>query len=327
MTKKTLTLILFLLVLLPTVLITAQHRTQVELTPTPPPTLPDLVVNSVKFTLDPTKSCLVVGMPLGTQVVIVNQGTDPLLADAQFEIAVTLNNQTVTRAVNGPLAINASLSVWLDNTGTSFQPIEVTVDSSNRIRETNENNNTWSGQLPIPTPYVSCTATPTVTPSITPNATATYVVEEGFQNGDFENASSPRSLRDWTLLNPLRTDRQVCNVAWQGACSFRFSGRSVNGTRILTQQFSLFNVQSGQAFTFNGQVQTIGLTGDVRIRVTLYYFNSRQRFVYRIPEGTTNGFQPFEYSMTFRESGFSAQIELIAGQSAGSVWFDGLTFR
>ncbi|MCU0497775.1 MAG: hypothetical protein MUF87_10520 [Anaerolineae bacterium] len=330
MNKKTLTLISLLLILLPSVLITAQHQTRVELTPTRPPNAPDLVVNFVKFTLDPTQSCFTAGMPLGTQVIILNQGTAPLLDTDQFEIAVTLNNQTVTRAVNGPIAVSDTLSVWMDDTGTSFSPISVTVDSSNRITESNESNNTWQGQLPIPTPYVACTVTPTptLTPtaSPTPIATPTRVIR--FQNGGFEQAESPRNPTYWTAFNLTRTDRQVCNEAGEGGCSFRFSGPSSNGARLLSQSFRVFGFQTDDTLTLSGLVQTVRLEGRALMRLTLSYRDgSRQRLVYPIAEGTTDAFQPFDHSVSLRGKLLQVQLELIAAQSAGGVWFDGLTLR
>ena len=45
--------------------------------------------------------------------------------------------------------------------GGGFAPVEVVVDSAGEVAESDEDNNVWEGMIPVPTPPILCTATPT----------------------------------------------------------------------------------------------------------------------------------------------------------------------
>jgi hypothetical protein len=44
-----------------------------------------------------------------------------------------------------------------------FDPVSIRVDSRNEVAESAEDNNTWTGILPLPTPPILCTPTPAAT--------------------------------------------------------------------------------------------------------------------------------------------------------------------
>ncbi len=129
-------------------------------TPTPPPgtNLPDLVVQSMRVELETGGSCNFSSTQLGVRVVIANIGT---AAAGPFVVEVNGARQTVSAG----LAAGRTVSLWFP--GYVFGLNTATVDVTNLVVESNEQNNTRSEQLPIPTLPPTCTPTPTLTPTPT----------------------------------------------------------------------------------------------------------------------------------------------------------------
>jgi subtilase family serine protease len=100
-------------------------------------------------------SCLLPNDPLGVRVFIRNDGQA-----AATSFVVNVNGATQT--ISG-LDANVTLSVFF----TGFNnPVTATVDSTNIVPESNENNNTLTQMLAVPTAPFPCTPTPT--PTATP---------------------------------------------------------------------------------------------------------------------------------------------------------------
>ncbi|MGQ9599080.1 MAG: FHA domain-containing protein [Anaerolineae bacterium] len=149
------------------------------LTPTatiPPSTtvpLPDLFISQLKIELETGEDCNYSSTQLGLRVGIWNIGN----ADAgPFVVEANGVQQTVATGV--PAGMIATL--WFPG---YVYPGEnrVTVDVTNQVRESNENNNSVSQMVPIPTLPPTCTPPPTEfptatftpTPTKTPTATPT----------------------------------------------------------------------------------------------------------------------------------------------------------
>ena len=117
-------------------------------TPTPSQLLPDLAIDMVRIELQ-FISCLSPGNPLGVRVFFDNIGQ---AASGGFVV----NVNGVTQTVSG-LPANAGQALFFPGAGN---PVNVTLDSTNLVTESNETNNTFSGTLPVPTPPPPCTPTP-----------------------------------------------------------------------------------------------------------------------------------------------------------------------
>ena len=141
-------------------------------TPTYTPTsvLPDLVAQSMQITLESGGACNYTSTSLGIQVTVANLGQ----ANAgPFAVDVNGGHQAT---VFGGLAAGATTSVWIGH----YLPGQntATVDAGLQVVESNENNNSLTQQLAIPTLPPTCTPTatsiathtpiPTVTPTTTP---------------------------------------------------------------------------------------------------------------------------------------------------------------
>jgi hypothetical protein len=120
-------------------------------TPTPVG-LPDLTITTMRIELR-NPSCLLPSDPLGVRVFVRNNSDT-----AATSFVVNVNGATQT--VSG-LAANTTQAVFF--TGFS-NPVTATVDSTNTVPESNENNNTLTEMLAVPTAPFPCTPTPTATP-------------------------------------------------------------------------------------------------------------------------------------------------------------------
>jgi len=150
--------------------------TEVKSTPTPEstaapePLQPDLVVAGVRIELEKGRSCAYGSTELGTHVTVRNQGeegTGPFYVEANG----------ARELVAAGLGAGEELSLWLP--GHVFGDVTVaTVDAASQVRESDEENNTFSEMVPIPTLPASCTPTgvlpaDTQTPSPVPAVTDT----------------------------------------------------------------------------------------------------------------------------------------------------------
>ena len=128
--------------------------------------LPDLTVTQMKLEYQ-NPSCLLQGDPFGLRVSVTNSGQ---AAAGSFAVKVGDAQQTV----NG-LAVGETKAVFFpgvsSQTGAS---ITVAVDPNNAVAESNEQNNSRTEQVPVPTQPLPCTSTPTTavpTTATTPVAT------------------------------------------------------------------------------------------------------------------------------------------------------------
>jgi hypothetical protein len=244
--KTRIRILIFLIPLTLLIGLSALSLAQSEVVPRLTPTLPpitstpagaNLTVTYMKFTLDPQQSCFVPGMVLGTQVFFSNTGD----TDAEsFTLKLTINGQDYTQVIDG-LQAGFSAAYWFADSGTSYNPVTAIVDSEDVIAETDENDNTLSQQLPLPTPYISCTPTPgdsTGTPTATstvscfsgerclPTEAPTFTPTDGptititpsdvpgttlSVNGGFEDDTDGDKIPDGWKAKNLIDGKQVCN--------------------------------------------------------------------------------------------------------------------
>ncbi len=120
-------------------------------TPTPSQLLPDLAIDMVRIELQ-SISCLSPGNPLGVRVFFDNIGQ---AASGSFVVNVNGATQTVSG-----LPANAGQALFFPGAGN---PVNITLDSTSLVTESNETNNTFSGMVAVPTAPLPCT--PTFTPS------------------------------------------------------------------------------------------------------------------------------------------------------------------
>ena len=118
-------------------------------TSTPGGLLPDLTIDSLSIRLQ-HPACFLPGDPLGVWVGIVNNGQ---AAAGSFMV----NVNGVSQSVNG-LAAGQATSVFF--AGYS-NPVTAIVDSTDMVAESNENNNSLTEMVPVPTAPLPCTPTPT----------------------------------------------------------------------------------------------------------------------------------------------------------------------
>lgn len=140
------------------------------LTPPTPSQLPDLIVSSMGIELETGSSCSYTSTALGVRVTVFNNGD---VAAGPFFVAV--NGQQ--KRIDSGLGVKAAATVWIA-TSVSGQ-VTADVDATNLIAESNENNNSLTQFLPVPTLPPTCTPTSaptdthTPTPTITPPDTST----------------------------------------------------------------------------------------------------------------------------------------------------------
>ena len=133
--------------------------------------LPDLTVASAKIELETGGACSYSSTQLGVRVEIQNIGA----ADAGPFIVETNGAQ---QSVAG-LPAGQTASLWFPGYNATAENV-VSVDVHNQVVESNEDNNHFAQQLPVPTLPPTCTppppdatATPTPTPTLTPSSTPT----------------------------------------------------------------------------------------------------------------------------------------------------------
>jgi photosystem II stability/assembly factor-like uncharacterized protein len=110
----------------------------------PPPQLPELTIEQMHIELQNT-GCLTPGDSMGVRVWIKNNGQAPA---GSFAVNVNGAEQTI----NG---LGAGERTALFFAGYS-NPVTAAVDSTNLILESDENNNTRSEMVPVPTPPLPC---------------------------------------------------------------------------------------------------------------------------------------------------------------------------
>ncbi|HKI52613.1 MAG TPA: NBR1-Ig-like domain-containing protein, partial [Anaerolineales bacterium] len=109
--------------------------------------LPDLTVSQMKIELENT-SCLESGASNGTRVWIANNGQG---AAGNFVVKVGDAQQTVDG-----LAAGESKSIFFPGYSN---PVSVVIDPDGLITESNEDNNSRSEMVPVPTPPLPCSQT------------------------------------------------------------------------------------------------------------------------------------------------------------------------
>ena len=121
-------------------------------TATPGGQPPDLIVQSMGIAGN--QNCFGAGFQLGIRVYLKNNGTGNAGA---FVVDVNGAQQTVS----GGLAAGQTTSLWFAGYKSPPTPNNAYVDFTNLVVESNESNNLLSQLLPVPTPPVNCTPTPT----------------------------------------------------------------------------------------------------------------------------------------------------------------------
>lgn len=172
-------------------------------TPQPPATtagpLPELNLLSVAIELETGASCAYVSTQLGIRVIVQNTGNAPA-----GPFLVQANNQQ--QLVQNGLAPGQTASLWFP--GFTTGPNVVVVDPTGMVVESNKNNNTFDGPLPVPTLPATCTPPPgptLIVPTPTPNPNPTGVwYGQYFGNPDL----IPPVLFDQNLPGP------PLNVNW-----------------------------------------------------------------------------------------------------------------
>lgn len=124
---------------------------------TAPQSLPDLAISSVRIELQ-NPTCLNSGDQLGVRLYITNNGQGPAGA---FVLRINDAEQTVSG-----LGAGQTLTVFYPS---YTNPVTIMVDATNLVAESDENNNSFNQEVPVPTPPLPC-ITPTVAPTATPTA-------------------------------------------------------------------------------------------------------------------------------------------------------------
>ncbi len=214
-------------------------------TPTPGPAgpLPDLVIVSVAIELETGASCAYVSPQLGIRVVVQNIGSAPA-----GPFLVQANNQQ--QLVPNGLAPGQTDSRWFPGftTGANL----VVVDPTNMVVESNEDNNTFNGPLPIPTLPATCTPPPgptIIVPTATPNPNPTGAwYSQYFGNPDL----IPPVLFDQNLPGP------PLNVNW---------GTGAPGPGVPRNNWSAIFTSSANFPTTDNYQFTLSVDGGARVFV------------------------------------------------------------
>jgi hypothetical protein len=133
--------------------------------PSPEPVLPDLKVHYVKIELQTGGACDYTSTQLGLTVAIQNAGG----ADAG-PFVVDVNG--CPQSVDSGLVSGQAVSLWFGDCGYQGEQT-VVVDATFRVKESDEDNNTFSGRVPIPTLPPTCTPPPEP-PTGTPPPPSTF---------------------------------------------------------------------------------------------------------------------------------------------------------
>ncbi|BCX04376.1 MAG: hypothetical protein KatS3mg053_2314 [Candidatus Roseilinea sp.] len=214
-------------------------------TPTPGPAgpLPDLTIVSVAIELETGSSCAYVSTQLGIRAVMQNIGSasaGPFLVQA--------NNQQ--QLVPGGLAPGQTASLWFP--GFTTGPNLVIVDPTGMVVESNEDNNTFNGPLPVPTLPATCTPPPgptIIVPTATPNPNPTGAwYGQYFGNPDL----IPPVLFDQNLPGP------PLNVNW---------GTGAPGPGVPRNNWSAIFTSSANFPTTDNYQFTLSVDGGARVFV------------------------------------------------------------
>lgn len=117
--------------------------------------LPDLTITQLRIEYQ-NSTCVAPGDTLGLRVWVTNSGQ---AAAASFNVKVGDAQQTVNGLVAGETKA-VFFAPYSSQTGTS---VTVVVDPNGAITESNEQNNSRSEQVPVPTQPLPCSPTPTAT--------------------------------------------------------------------------------------------------------------------------------------------------------------------
>jgi len=125
--------------------------------------LPDLSITGARVEYQ-NAGCLLEGDRLGLRVFVVNNGQ---AAAGAFVV----KSGDLQQNVSG-MAVGETKAVFLPNyvSSTGSNPITVTADSGGAVTESNEQNNAYSGMIPVPTQPLPCTSTPAPTTNTYQNA-------------------------------------------------------------------------------------------------------------------------------------------------------------
>jgi hypothetical protein len=127
--------------------------------------LPDLTITQMRVEFQ-NPSCLLQGDTLGLRVSVTNSGQ---ASAGSFNVKFNDAQQTVSGLAVGETK-TVFFSGYSNQTGTA---VTVVVDPNGAVAESNEQNNSRTEQVPVPTQPLPCTATPTSTPGATATSTAT----------------------------------------------------------------------------------------------------------------------------------------------------------
>ncbi len=143
-------------------------------TPTPRTALPDLQVGQVTIELETGGACDYRSTQLGLRVSVKNAGHE---AAGPFIVEANGTRQEVA----GGLAAGETIRLWFE--GYQYgRENRVVVDVDSQVQESNEDNNSFSQRVPIPTLPPTCTP-PVLPPTLTPTATATPTATPGPRPG------------------------------------------------------------------------------------------------------------------------------------------------
>jgi hypothetical protein len=186
-------------------------------------TLPDLTITQMKLEYQ-NPSCLLQGDPFGLRVWVTNSGQ---AAAGSFAVKAGDTQQTV----NG-LAVGETKAVFFS--GFSSQTgaaITVAVDPNGAVAESNEQNNSRTEQVPVPTQPLPCTATPTSTPGATATPTATSSTVQ--PTATPTSTSTPGATASSTATPTATPTGSTSGFYQNGKYNFRFSLPS--GASIVSQ--------------------------------------------------------------------------------------------
>ena len=158
------------------------------------------------------------GSPLGTRATIANIGSG-----SAGSFTVEINGAQTT--ISG-LAAGESRSVWVPGYQYIGQQTVVVADVFNTVSESNETNNTFTGQVPIPTPPPPCD-TPTPTATATPTSTPIGDLPDLIVSYVQVTLENPLPCYDGS---PLGTRATIANIGSANAGSFAVEINGVQAT-------------------------------------------------------------------------------------------------